>query len=291
MSRYSTDRNTIFPKYLGVVKTLDNLRTYPVQGLNHSDVLILTGGEAAGDGFGGVYVFNSFSEEDDDGRTIIEPIGITRGRWKLANENQQGPAGNPGPSGPPGPAGPRGAPGPTGPAGDSGTPGDDIVGALKAYAGLTAPAGWAICDGSALDIAAYPALYAVIGVRFGDPGGGKFNLPDGRGRTMIGASADFANGFSGGEKEVALTYNQMPAHKHGCGVLDAGVQMYNHGFFPALATSPDSIDNNGDTGRNEGWTSTAGGNTSGRGSDPEGPGVPHNNMMPFVTITWIIKTS
>lgn len=289
MSKYSTDRNSIFPQYLGVAKTIDNLRTYPVQGLNHADVLLLSGGEATGDGFGGVYVFNSTREDPDDGRTVLQPVGLTRGRWILANENQQGPAGDPGPEGPPGPQGPRGQTGAQGAQGDSGQAGDDLVGIIKCYAGLQAPEGWAVCDGAALDIAAYPALYAVIGVRFGDPGGGKFNLPDGRGRTIIGASGDYANGFSGGQREVALTIDQMPAHKHGSGVLDAGSQIFNHGFFAAQTVTPDSIDNNGDTGRNEAWTSTRGGNTTGRGSEPEGLGNPHDNMMPFFTATWIIK--
>lgn len=49
----------------------------------------------------------------------------------------------------------------------------------------TAPAGYVIADGSALAIADYPGLYAVIGVRFGS-GTGTFRVPDLRGEFIRG---------------------------------------------------------------------------------------------------------
>lgn len=60
-------------------------------------------------------------------------------------------------------------------------PSPDTAGFIQAFAGTIAPTGWAICDGSAVDSATYPDLYANIGETWGDAGdgpGGLFNLPN-----------------------------------------------------------------------------------------------------------------
>jgi microcystin-dependent protein len=55
-----------------------------------------------------------------------------------------------------------------------------------AYAGGAAPAGWALCDGSLLDVGEYPALLALIGSAYGGEGQ-TFALPDLRGRILLGS--------------------------------------------------------------------------------------------------------
>jgi microcystin-dependent protein len=62
----------------------------------------------------------------------------------------------------------------------------DTVGTVQMFAGATAPTGWLLCDGSAVSQTDYADLFSVIGVTYGNPGGGNFNLPDFRGRTPIG---------------------------------------------------------------------------------------------------------
>lgn len=54
-----------------------------------------------------------------------------------------------------------------------------VVGAVMAFAGSTSPAGWLLCDGSAVSRTDYADLYAVIGDTYG-PGDGSttFNLPN-----------------------------------------------------------------------------------------------------------------
>lgn len=70
-------------------------------------------------------------------------------------------------------------------------------GAVTAFAGSSAPAGFRLCDGAPLSRAAYPELFAAIGINHGDgstfPGGTPtgfsgthFNLPDYRGRFVRG---------------------------------------------------------------------------------------------------------
>lgn len=60
------------------------------------------------------------------------------------------------------------------------------LGQVIAYAGSQLPAGWALCDGSLLAVAQYPALFELIGTTWGG-GGDAFALPDLRGRILLGS--------------------------------------------------------------------------------------------------------
>lgn len=53
------------------------------------------------------------------------------------------------------------------------------TGMVSPYAGSVAPAGWLICDGSAISRTTYSALFAVIGTTYGaGDGSTTFNIPD-----------------------------------------------------------------------------------------------------------------
>jgi microcystin-dependent protein len=52
-----------------------------------------------------------------------------------------------------------------------------------------APDGFSICAGQALPIGQYQALYSLLGIRYGGNGSSSFNLPDLRGRAVVGAFA------------------------------------------------------------------------------------------------------
>ncbi len=75
-----------------------------------------------------------------------------------------GPTGPTGAVGPIGPSitGPTGATGPTGPAGETSIP----AGVINPYAGINAPTGWLMCDGSDVAKAAYAVLFATFGTTF-----------------------------------------------------------------------------------------------------------------------------
>ena len=54
-----------------------------------------------------------------------------------------------------------------------------VVGAVVAFAGSTSPAGWLLCDGSAVSRTTYAALFAVIGTTYGSGDGSTtFNVPN-----------------------------------------------------------------------------------------------------------------
>lgn len=63
------------------------------------------------------------------------------------------------------------------------------IGAVTAFAGAAAPAGWLLCYGQSLIQADYPNLYAAIGLTYGaGPGPSTFLLPDLRGVAVGGKS-------------------------------------------------------------------------------------------------------
>lgn len=81
------------------------------------------------------------------------------------------------------------------------------------------PRGWAHCDGQILPIEQNQALFSFLGTRFGGDGRTDFGLPDLRGRTPVnfGSHSGVTTrslGAKGGEENVTLTENEMPAHTH-----------------------------------------------------------------------------
>ena len=121
--------------------------------------------------------------------------------------------------------GPKGEPGP------KGAPGPNVAGMVAFFARASAPAGWLVCDGSLVSRAAYPALFAAIGVVFGAGDGvSTFKLPDLRG--------EFVRGWDGGrgvDTGRAMGSAQAQATK-------------GPGMSNALSNSPWNIGTNSVTG-------------------------------------------
>ena len=97
----------------------------------------------------------------------------------------------------------------------------EAVGVIKPFGGASAPAGYLLCDGTAYLRAVYPGLFAVIGTTWGTGSGGtQFNVPDLRGRTLVGAGT--GTGLSTrtlgqqtyGAETHQLAANEMPYHNH-----------------------------------------------------------------------------
>jgi len=89
----------------------------------------------------------------------------------------------------------------------------------------TPPQGFLFENGQAVSRTQYADLFAVIGTTYGSGDGATtFNVPDSRGRTVVGRSTTgsaYANTNFGtvgklfGSKSVLLTVAQLPAHNHG----------------------------------------------------------------------------
>jgi microcystin-dependent protein len=192
-----------------------------------------------------------------------------------------------------GPAGPQGATGPQGPAGPVGAVGNEDVGSIKAWPAAAAPASWLLADGSAVSRTLYPALFTVIGTNYGaGDGSTTFNLPDMRGRFVLGfgQGAGLANrvlAAVGGEENHQLITAELAAHTHLQNAhqhaLPANINMAA-ATFAAGATNTLFAPPAGATWMaNTSPMTPTNQNTGGDGG--------HNNMPPFLVITYIIKVS
>ena len=92
---------------------------------------------------------------------------------------------------------------------------DIKIGTMLPYGGASVPEGYLLCDGSEVLRASYPNLFTAIGTVWGNGNGTTtFNLPDARGKSLIGKSGAFALGSTGGVNEVTLTEENIPEHTH-----------------------------------------------------------------------------
>jgi microcystin-dependent protein len=87
------------------------------------------------------------------------------------------------------------------------------------FGGNFAPRGWMFCQGQLLAIAAYDALFALIGTTYGGDGQSTFALPDLRSRVAVhpgqgSGLSMYTLGQMGGVENVTLLSSNMPAHTH-----------------------------------------------------------------------------
>ena len=206
-----------------------------------------------------------------------------------------GPTGPQGATGASGPQGPPGISGATGPPGNNGTNGTNGINgtngdqfptaSIMPYAGTTAPSGWLLCDGASYSTTAYPTLFSVIQYSFGGSPMVVFNVPDLRGKTIIGAGAgpgltSRALYGTGGEENHILTLNEIPSHTHS--INDPG---HVHG---AGGRSGGAVLVGG--GANKADESTTNSAVTNISINANGGGFAHNNMQPYLTLNYIIKT-
>lgn len=94
------------------------------------------------------------------------------------------------------------------------------TGVMHEYPGATVPAGYLLCDGSAVNRNTYAMLFAVIGVLYGAGDGlTTFNLPDMRQRFPIGKAAAGTGSVLGGTGGLIDHTHTGPSHTHGVSVV------------------------------------------------------------------------
>jgi microcystin-dependent protein len=153
-----------------------------------------------------------------------------------------------------------------------------FVGEIRMFAGNFAPAGWAFCNGALVAIDQNPTLFQLIGTTYGGDGQTTFALPDLQSRVPVHVGPGFALGQAGGVETVTLTTSQMSAHSHvaQCN-SNAGDQASPQNNVWAVAGS----NIYSDVAPSVTMAATAMGSAGGS--------QPHDNMVPFLVINFILS--
>jgi microcystin-dependent protein len=156
---------------------------------------------------------------------------------------------------------------------------------MRLFAGTFAPVGWEMCRGQLLPISEYEVLFNLIGTTYGGDGQSTFGLPDLQGRVPVhkgkgpGVSQTYIIGERAGVEEVTLNSQQIPNHTHALLASTAGANSPNPegnvlGSPPAVTMF---LRENPETNMAAAMVQTVGGSQ------------PHENRMPFLTVTYIIS--
>jgi len=164
---------------------------------------------------------------------------------------------------------------------------DPFVAEIRIFAGNFAPKGWAFCDGQLMPISQNTALFSLLGTNYGGDGRSTFALPNLQGAAPLGAGQGPGLslrdlGETGGSQTVTLLASEIPAHTHAARASTTGGVN-----SPANATWGES---------KLGKTPMAVYAASGADNvalSPQalavaGGGLPHNNMPPYLCLTFII---
>lgn len=169
------------------------------------------------------------------------------------------------------------------------------------YAGSTAPAGWLLAYGQAVSRATYSALFTAIGTQYGvGDGSTTFNIPDLRGRTIVGKDdmgGSAANritaalsgivgttlGATGGAESHVLTTAQMPSHTHTQNPHDHDIVVHQG------TSTPHAFVQGANTGASSTITQTTAIQNTTAVNQNTGGGGGHNNVQPSIIKNWIIK--
>ena len=156
---------------------------------------------------------------------------------------------------------------------------EPYVGEIRMFGGNFAPAGWSFCDGQLMPISQNDVLFTIIGTTYGGDGQETFALPNLQSRVPMHAGNGFTLGQAAGTESVTLTTQQIPIHNHALIVTTAGgssssptgnilaqspaIKMYL-GAAPTVALNAQTV-------------------------TPTGGSQPHENMQPFLVISFIIS--
>jgi len=158
-----------------------------------------------------------------------------------------------------------------------------FIGEIRMFGGSFAPAGWAFCDGQLLPISENEALFTLIGTTYGGDGQTNFALPNLQSRVPIhmgtgSGLSSYVIGEMGGVEQVTLTIQQIPNHTHAplasnTGGSDAPLNSYwaDSALGKPYGAAPPALQMNPGT------------------ITPTGGSQPHDNMLPYLCVTYIIS--
>jgi microcystin-dependent protein len=162
---------------------------------------------------------------------------------------------------------------------------DPFLAEIKIFPFSFAPMGWAFCNGQLLPLSQNTALFSLLGTTYGGDGKSNFALPNMQGNSPMqpgqGPGLSLHDlGEMGGEQTVTLLDSEMPQHPHTLQADARPATLDTPGPANALARSSPSIYKQAASATK---VNLASGILSTVGS-----GMPHNNMMPYLTLNFCI---
>ena len=163
---------------------------------------------------------------------------------------------------------------------------DQFVAEVRIFPFNFAPTGWAFCDGQLLPLSQNTALFSLLGTTYGGDGKSTFALPDMQGNACMhpgqgqGLSLRDLGEMSGSES-VNLLVSEIPVHTHTLQAFTVQGQLFG----------PDA-DGLSVLTRSQGGAiyNTAGSTVvmAPQALAPAGGSLPHNNMQPYLTLSFCI---
>jgi microcystin-dependent protein len=163
---------------------------------------------------------------------------------------------------------------------------DPFVAEIRIFPFSFAPKGWAFCDGQLLPLSQNTALFSLIGTYYGGDGKSNFALPDLQGRSPLsqGQGPGLSERFLGeqdGSATVTLQQTEMPLHPH-------GLMAQNFPASDNVPTAKTLARGSGSPALNIYAPPGTLAMMSPAAVAPAGGGMPHNNLMPYLTLNFCI---
>ena len=163
-------------------------------------------------------------------------------------------------------------------------------GVIAAHGSVTPPSGWLVCDGTAVNRTTYAALFAIVGGTWGaGDGSTTFNLPDLRGRVLIGAGTGSGlsartHATAGGAETATVSIAEMGVHAHSIG---NPVHYHAGDTFSSFWVVGGAAYLSNTTGFS---LVTSQARATGVTLGAQGSGTAHANMQPWIALNHVIKT-
>ena len=163
---------------------------------------------------------------------------------------------------------------------------DPFVAEIRIFPFKFAPKGWAFCDGQLLPISQNTALFSLLGTTYGGDGKSTFALPDMQGNAPMhpgqGQGLSLHDlGEVGGTQNVTLLESEMPLHNH-------LAQSYDVDPADNRIPAPNMALGTPGTGFIYDPTNAQLGQMAFQAIAPTGGSLPHNNMQPYLTLSFCI---
>lgn len=165
---------------------------------------------------------------------------------------------------------------------------DPFVAEIRIFPFNFAPKGWAFCNGQILPISQNTALFSLLGTVYGGDGKSTFALPNLQGSSPMhpgqGQGLSLRDlGQIGGSQSVTLITSEMPVHAHFVGRAKGGDGDSVTPVASVWAQSP--------AGRGAAALYAPSANAKVNpffSLGPTGGSLPHNNMQPYLTLSFCI---